>query len=95
MLEMLMPVIVAAVMGALLVPVGKLLLNLNAGVDGLDPWIKRAVMLLLGLVAAFLTEKSGIAVPENLLMMDSVTLQGLLTWAVSLGVHFMAKQFKK
>lgn len=92
MLEMLLPLLVTGIVGALLVPIGKLLLNANAWVDGLSDWVKRLIMAALAIGSTWLVAHSGISLPENLLVMDSTTLSALLTWAVSLAVHAFTKK---
>ena len=61
-------------------------------VDGLNPWLQRALVGLLATGAVALTNLLGVPVPEDMLHMDGETLSTVLTAAFALLYHFLRKK---
>jgi len=89
MLEQLLPILVAAIVGAIVMPVFQGLKKVSTLVDGLNPWIKRIAVVVLSFGAVALSRLVGIEVPSDILGMDSTALQTVLGALVAYLLHFL------
>lgn len=89
MIDQLIPLLVAAVAGAVVMPVFQVFKKVSAWLDGLNPWIKRAIVAVLSVAAVKLTQLSGIVIPADIFSMDATTLQSAVAFGVATLLHFL------
>lgn len=91
MTETLIMIAVAALVGALVMPIMQGLKKASAWVDGLPAWAKQAIVGGLSLGATYLSVFLGAPVPGDILHMPGEAVSALLTAVFAMLAHKVFK----
>lgn len=89
MLEELIPLLVAAVTGAVVMPLFQLFKKASTWLDAQNAWIKRLLVGVLSFAAVKLTTLTGITIPSDIFSIDATTLQTLVSFGAATLLHFL------
>lgn len=86
------PALITAVSSVVVILFTQLFKKLNAGFQKGPDWVKAAVAALLSAGAGFIETITGVAVTGDITTWSSTIWQGLIVWAMSMGLHAFGKK---
>ena len=92
MLEQILPLLISALVAALVVPVMQGLKKLSAFIDTLPSYAKRVIVILLAYGTTLAFSAIGAPIPEDVLNMDGEAVSAVLSALFAFLGHFLLKR---
>lgn len=86
-----LPLLIPAVLGALVMPIMQLFKKLSTKLDEAPAWLKQLIVAGMALGATQLAKLIGVPVPADILSMNGDAVTAVLTALVAFLVHKLAK----